>query len=61
MAKSLSKTSPSPEPTPSGVGLQVVVRIQPGMLDALDEWRRKQKDLPTRAEAIRRFIEKCVK
>jgi hypothetical protein len=27
------------------------------MIRAIDEWRRRQPDLPTRSEAIRRLIE----
>jgi hypothetical protein len=38
-------------------GVQVVVRLQPKPLDALDAWAAKQSDRPTRAEAIRRLVE----
>lgn len=41
----------------TGRGTTVGVRCQDGMLDAVDEWRRKQPDLPTRATAIRRLAE----
>jgi hypothetical protein len=34
-----------------------MVRIQPDMAKALDDWRRKQEDLPNRPEAIRRLVE----
>lgn len=34
-----------------------MVRIQPHMANALDDWRRKQDDLPGRPEAIRRLVE----
>jgi hypothetical protein len=44
-------------PPPTGKGVQVVVRWQPEPLDALDQWVAKQKDKPTRAEAIRRLVE----
>ncbi|SDD58639.1 hypothetical protein SAMN05444678_11688 [Sphingomonas sp. YR710] len=30
----------------------------PGWMETIDEWRRKQPDLPPRAEAIRRLVEK---
>ena len=43
-------------PAPTGKGEQVVVRWQPGPLAALDAWVAKQKDNPTRAEAIRRLV-----
>jgi hypothetical protein len=44
-------------PAPTGKGVQVVVRLQPDPLDALDKWAAKQGDQPTRAEAIRRLVE----
>lgn len=44
-------------PAPTGKGVQVVVRLQPDPLDALDKWAAKQGDRPTRAEAIRRLVE----
>jgi len=31
------------------------MRLSDGFLERLDEWRRKQPDLPSRAEAIRRL------
>jgi len=34
-----------------------MVRLQPELAGPLDGWRRKQSDLPSRAEAIRRLIE----
>jgi hypothetical protein len=39
------------------VGEPVMVRIQPEMAKALDDWRRKQDDLPGRPEAIRRLVD----
>ena len=44
-------------PAPTGKGVQVVVRLQPDPLSALDNWAAKQRDQPTRAEAIRRLVE----
>jgi hypothetical protein len=44
-------------PPPTGKGVQVVVRLQPDPLSALDSWAAKEADQPTRAEAIRRLIE----
>jgi hypothetical protein len=41
---------------PTETGTPVMVRLQPGQLDFIDQWRRKQKDLPSRAEAIRRML-----
>jgi hypothetical protein len=39
----------------------VLVRLKPSMAKALDDWRREQLDLPTRAEAIRRLAAMALK
>ena len=44
-------------PPPTGKGVQVVVRLQPEPLNAIDKWVAKHPDQPTRAEAIRRLVE----
>jgi hypothetical protein len=31
------------------------------LVEQIDEWRRVQKDIPNRAEAIRRLVEKGLK
>jgi hypothetical protein len=36
---------------------QIGVRVDPGFLKLIDDWRRKQDDLPGRPEAIRRLVE----
>jgi hypothetical protein len=36
---------------------QIGVRVDADFLKAVDEWRRKQDDVPTRPEAIRRLVE----
>jgi len=33
------------------------MRVSEAFLRAVDDWRRRQKDLPSRAEAIRRLVE----
>ena len=33
------------------------MRVDAEWMRAIDEWRRKQPDLPSRAEAIRRLVE----
>src|SRR5216684_6787516 len=48
-------------PAPTGIGVQVVVRMQPAPLAALDDWLAKQDDNPSRAEAIRRLVELALK
>lgn len=41
----------------TGQGTQVVVRCQEALLTALDDWRSRQRPIPTRAEAIRQLTE----
>jgi uncharacterized protein len=36
------------------------MRVPTSFLKAVDEWRRKQPDLPSRSEAIRRLVEKAL-
>jgi hypothetical protein len=48
ITKSAKKTR-APEP-----GTPVLVRLQPKQLSALDSWRSRQPDMPSRAEALRR-------
>jgi len=33
----------------------------PGWMESIDEWRSKQPGIPSRAEAIRRLVEKGLK
>ena len=33
------------------------MRVSKAFLKSIDEWRRKQDDLPSRSEAIRRLVE----
>lgn len=40
---------------------QFQMRASEAFLKALDDWRRKQSDLPSRAEAIRRLVEIGIK
>jgi len=49
------------KPRSSQTGTPVYVRLQDAPLDAIDEWRRKQPDLPNRAEAIRRLVDQALK
>jgi hypothetical protein len=41
----------------SNLSFPVFVRLSPDQVKVLDDWRRKQKDLPERPEAIRRLME----
>ena len=57
MAKSTRDTTKSRKLRPIVTGDPVMVRVQPDMAKLLDDWRRKQDDLPGRPEAIRRLVE----
>lgn len=41
----------------TGRGETTGVRLHPPDIEAIDEWRRTQSDLPSRPEAIRRLVE----
>jgi hypothetical protein len=41
---------------PTGPGRQLMIRCHDDFLASIDEYRRKQPDLPSRAEAIRRLV-----
>lgn len=38
-------------------GEPVLVRLQPWFVGRIDDWRRNQEDIPSRAEALRRLAE----
>lgn len=38
-----------------------MVRLQPDLLTALDEWATNQPDAPSRPEAVRRLVAKALK
>jgi hypothetical protein len=57
MAKATRDTMEPRNPRPKVTGDPVMVRVQPDMAKQLDDWRRKQDDLPGRPEAIRRLVE----
>jgi hypothetical protein len=42
-------------------GTPVLVRPQAEPVQQLDDWRRQEQDLPSRAEAIRRLVERELK
>jgi hypothetical protein len=57
MSKATSDITKSPKKRAQSTGEPVLVRVQPDMAKQLDDWRRKQEDLPGRPEAIRRLVE----
>jgi hypothetical protein len=48
-------------PRPLKFPTKLLIGFDDQRLRAIDEWRRKQPDLPTRAEAIRRLVEMSLK
>jgi hypothetical protein len=40
---------------------QLLMRVSAEFLENLDDWCAKQPDKPTRADAIRRFVERGIK
>lgn len=42
---------------PTTTGTPVMMRLQAELLEFVDDFRRKQPDLPNRPEAIRRILE----
>jgi hypothetical protein len=57
MGKSSHDITKSHKKRAASTGDAVLVRLQPELAKPLDEWRRKQDDLPGRPEAIRRLVE----
>ena len=61
MDKSIRGTNKSRGRPPStGAGVQIGTRWQEPTLEAIDNWRRRQDDLPNRSEAIRRLVEQAL-
>jgi hypothetical protein len=44
----------------TGRGAQIGMRWQKSILDAVDAWRAKQRDNPSRPDAIRRLVEQAL-
>ena len=57
MAKTTREITKSPQGRAAATGTPVLVRLQPPGIEAVDNWRRKQADIPGRPEAIRRLVE----
>jgi hypothetical protein len=56
MSKSSRASKKVGRPRTTGPGEQVVVRLHNPLLGAIENWRAKQDDDPTCAEAIRRLV-----
>jgi hypothetical protein len=61
MNKSTRVNTKTPKKRPDATGELVGVRLQPNVAKQLDDWRRKQEDLPGRPESIRRLLELAFK
>jgi hypothetical protein len=57
MTKTTRVNMKTPKKRANVTGDLVGVRVQPDMAKVLDDWRRKQDDLPGRPEAIRRLVD----
>ena len=57
MNQSIRVIMTTPKKRAAAAGDLVVVRVQSDIAKRLDDWRRKQDDLPGRPEAIRRLVE----
>ncbi len=55
--KSTNNRRPRGRPSKHPQDRPFQMRVSEHFLLTVDEWRRRQKDLPSRAEAIRRMVE----
>lgn len=53
MSKSIDDIMKSPKRRPKETGTPVLVRLQPDLLIALDNWCSQQRPIPSRPEAVR--------
>jgi hypothetical protein len=40
--------------------IPILTRVDQGLLDRLEDWRRRQPTIPARAEAMRELIERAL-
>jgi hypothetical protein len=57
MKKTTRVNTKTPKKRAAVTGDLIGVRVQPDMAKLLDDWRRRQDDLPGRPEAVRRLVE----
>jgi hypothetical protein len=48
-------------PTKDPKDTTMQMRVSQSFLKSIDDWRRRQPDMPSRAEAIRRLVEQALK
>lgn len=51
----------TPKPRPKTTGELIGLRLQPDLLALVDKFRRKESDLPSRPEAMRRLVAEGLK
>jgi hypothetical protein len=56
MSKSIRDTKKRGRPATTGAGIQIGARWHEPEVRAIDEWRRKQPDQPSRAQAVRLLV-----
>jgi hypothetical protein len=61
MTKQTLLTQKRRGPAPTGKGVLIGVRFQPGALAKLDAWAAKQEGEPSRPEAIRQLVDMGLK
>jgi len=61
MAKTSRVNTKTRKQRASATGDLIGVRVQPQLAAEIDEWRRRQEDIPGRPEAIRRLVEIALK
>jgi hypothetical protein len=54
-AQNEAKQRKKPGPVPTGIGKPVMVRCKESFLKEIDDWRSRQRPIPTRSEAIRQL------
>lgn len=47
-------------PRQSNLASLINLRVDEALLTKIDDWRRRQDDIPTRSEAIRRLVRKAL-
>jgi hypothetical protein len=60
MAQELLSTKKSRGRPATGIGTPVHIRFHDDLLTKLDDYRRQQRDLPSRSEAVRRLVEQAL-
>jgi metal-responsive CopG/Arc/MetJ family transcriptional regulator len=60
MKQSIPVLRKKPGPAPTGKTPVTSIRLAPELAARIDAWAQRQKDAPSRSEAIRRLIEKAL-